>query len=103
MSMRCNSKLQMAATHLNASIGAVVEPEHIVSALQAGSLDALSHAPRAEAMVAYLFIELEPRLVCHCVQEAGATLAHAQSLYESTLQHDIPRSPAWESEMGLYA
>lgn len=97
-----DSKLQMAAAHLNASIGPVVSATDIASALRAGSLAPLAPQPRVEAMVSYLFIELEPRLIALCAREAGAMLERANDLYRDTLRNDAPRAPAWEATMEAY-
>ena len=91
--------LDLAATHLNASVGPIVTAAHIAEALRAGSLAPLADAPDVEAMVSYLFIELKPQLIARCAIEAGVTLIQAHALYLDTLAKRVPRVPRWESDM----
>lgn len=91
------SNLDMAATHLNASVGAVLSPLQLAAALQAASLDVLSDAPEAAAAASYLFVEIEPRMIALCAYESGTDIAHANRLYHDLLAHSMPRVPRWEA------
>ncbi|OWQ47193.1 hypothetical protein CDL60_12535 [Roseateles noduli] len=91
--------LDLAATHLNASVGAIVSAAHIAEALRAGSLTPLAPEPDVEAMVSYLFVELKPQLIARCATEAGVGLMQAHALYLDTLTRQVPRVSAWESDM----
>jgi ABC-type amino acid transport substrate-binding protein len=91
------SSLGLAVTHLNASVGAVLTAEQLAQALRAGSVDALHDEPTAAALVAYLFVELNPRLIALCAFEADTDVAHAHQLYQEGLLHAMPRVAAWEN------
>ena len=86
----------MAATHLNAPTGPVLSAEQLAEALRAGSVDVIAHWPAAAALVSYLFVEVEPRLITLCANEAGAGLAQANRLYQESLRDGLPRVSAWE-------
>ncbi|OWQ90882.1 hypothetical protein CDN99_12030 [Roseateles aquatilis] len=94
-----SSGLDLAATHLNASVGPVVTAAHIAQALRAGSLQPLVGDPDVEAMVSFLFVEVQPQLIARCATEAGVNLLQAHALYIDTLEKLAPRAPAWEAEM----
>ncbi len=86
--------LQLAVCHLNAPVGPQLSMEQLRTALCAGSSANLNAI--ATALVRYLFIELEPRLIVQCAYEAGSDVAHANLLYQENLRHAMPRVPAWE-------
>jgi hypothetical protein len=95
--MLMHSHLSLAATHLNSSIGPVVTAAHVAQALHAGSITVIADNPSAAAMVGYLFVELEPRLIALCTAEAQSDMAHANRLYTESLSHALPRVLAWEN------
>lgn len=91
------ASLGLAVTHLNVPVGAVLTEGQLSAALRAGSVDAIAASPAAAALVRYLFIELDPRLIALCAYEAGTDVAHANMVYQESLRHAMPRVPAWES------
>lgn len=86
--------LDLAVTHLNASLGPVLSSNQLADALRTGRIDMLPD-PAAGA-VSYLFVEIEPRVIGQCAIEAGTDLYHANALYESLLRDQMPRVPVWE-------
>lgn len=92
------SPVEVAVTHLNASIGRVLSAEQLSAALKAGSLSAIDD-PTASAAAAYLFVETSPSLIAACARAAGADLAHAHMLYRETLEQHMARVPAWEQSL----
>lgn len=88
------SHLQLAVSHLNAPVGQQLTSAQLCEALVAGSSQSL--APLQSALLRYLFVELEPRLIVQCAFEAGSDVAHANLLYQENLRHAMPRVPAWE-------
>lgn len=91
-----SGSLGLAVTHLNASTGPVLTTEQLAASLRAGSAAALAASPAASALVRYLFVEVEPRLIAACARQAGAGLQLANQLYEENLRHAMPRVRAWE-------
>lgn len=87
--------LDMAVTHLNAPVGAVVQREDLVRSLQSGSLDDV-RTPAVQGVLAYLFVELSPEAITRCSMEAGALLERVHRLYEQILAEHMPPVPAWE-------
>ncbi len=87
----------MAVTHLNAPYGSIVCPGDLIDSLRQGELRAAS--PKAAAVLSYLFVEVEPRLVMKCAVESGSTLMMANRLYLCTIQEGAPRSAPWESSV----
>lgn len=77
------SNLDMATTHLNASVGAVLSPLQLAAALRAASLDVLSDAPEAAAVASYLFVEIEPSLVAGATDHSRWGLSESRSLERS--------------------
>jgi len=67
----------------------------LVQSLCVGKLAATTE--QANAILSYLFIETDPRLIVSCAIEAGSNVSQANRLYLSTLEHASPRSPMWES------
>ena len=93
-----SSALELAVTHLNASIGRVLSTEQLAAALRSGSLRAIQD-PIASAAAAYLFVETAPSLIAACAAESGADLAHANMLYRETLGEHLAQAPAWEQSV----
>ena len=89
--------LSMAVTHLNAPYGAIVCARDLVDSLSHGELRAAS--AKATAILSYLFIEVEPRLVMRCAIESGSSLPKANQLYSDTIKSGAPRSALWESSI----
>jgi hypothetical protein len=89
------ASLAMAAQHMNAPIGPVVKVDDLALALRSGRFEGLS-SPGAAAAMAYLFIEIAPRLIAACSREAGGSYASANQLYLETVHAGMPRVPAWE-------
>lgn len=89
--------LSMAMAHLNAPYGAIVCADDLASSLALGELRASS--AKASAILSYLFVEVEPRLVMQCAREAGSSLPKANQLYLSTVQGGAPRSALWETSV----
>ncbi len=87
----------MVVAHLNAPYGPVVCADDLAGSLAHGEIRAAS--AQAAAILSYLFIEVEPRLVMRCAMEAGATLPIANQLYSDTLKSGVPRSALWESSV----
>lgn len=88
---------ELITSHLNAPYGAVVDVSDLVVSLCAGRLAAGS--PQANAVLSYLFIEIEPRLIITCALEVGASWASVHALYGDTLAHAAPQSRQWESSV----
>jgi hypothetical protein len=91
------SSLGLAVAHLNASVGSILTVDQLAKALEAGTTKVLFDAPTAAALVSYLFVEVEPKLVVQCTQEVGTDVLHANMLYCESLRQDLPRVPQWES------
>lgn len=87
--------LSLIVTHLNAPYGPVVDAEDLRASLVGGQLHA--HTEKAEAVLAGLFLEVEPRLIARGAQEAMATFEQANQLYLDTIHKGSARCPAWES------
>jgi hypothetical protein len=94
-----SSSLGLAVTHLNASVGNVLTTDQLSDALRNGSVDAIADSPTAAALLRYLFVELDPRLIVLCAYEAGTDVAHANMVYQDNLRHTMPRVPAWEKSI----
>jgi hypothetical protein len=86
--------LQLCVTHLNASVGDRLSTEHLMTALQSGSIQSLPL--EAGSLISYLFVETKPELIMGCAFEARASVDQIQSLYKETLGHQLPRVPSWE-------
>ena len=84
----------LITSHLNAPFGAVLSAQDVAESLRVGRLSAKT--PQANAVMGYLFVEIEPRLIAACALESGSSVAHAHQLYLDTLNHQAPRSPQWE-------
>jgi len=80
---------------MNAPVGDVLQPVDIERSLCNGRLSARSED--ANAVLGYLFVEIEPRVIATCAVEAGCSIVHANQLYLNTLAHLSPRSPQWEA------
>lgn len=89
----------MAVTHMNAPVGSVLTIEQLAKALRTGSVDAITDSPTAAALVSYLFVELDPRLIVLCAYEAGTDVAHANMLYQEGQRNLMPRVHAWEKSI----
>ena len=89
--------LSMAVTHLNAPYGAIVCASDLIESLSQGELRAAS--AKAAAILSYLFVEVEPRLVMQCAMESGSSLPMANQLYSNTIKGGAPRSALWESSI----
>lgn len=85
----------LITAHLNAPFGAVLSAQDVTESLRVGRLAAKT--AQANAVLGYLFVETEPRLIAACALESGTSLACAHQLYLDTLDHQAPRSPQWES------
>ncbi|APW45636.1 hypothetical protein [Rhodoferax antarcticus] len=85
---------ELITAHLNAPYGAVITVDDLAQSLRTGQRKARTAA--GNAVLAYLFTELEPRLIVTCAQEVGANVSSAHSLYLDTLAHAAHPSPAWE-------
>ncbi len=94
-----SSSLGLAITHLNAPVGNCLTEAQLADALRAGSVAPLADSPTAAALLRYLFVELEPRLIVLCAYEAGTDVAHANMIYQENLQNAMPRVPAWEKSI----
>lgn len=89
--------ISMAVTHLNAPYGAIVCANNLIESLSQGELRAAS--PKAAAILSYLFVEVEPRLVMQCAMESGSSLPMVNQLYSDTIRGGAPRSAPWESSI----
>lgn len=89
--------ISMAVTHLNAPYGAIVCATDLIESLIQGELRAAS--PKAAAILSYLFVEVEPRLVMQCAMESGSSLPIVNQLYLDTIKGGAPRSALWESSI----
>jgi hypothetical protein len=84
----------LITSHLNAPFGDVLCVQDLAESLSVGRLSAKTE--RANAVLGYLFVETEPRLIAACVQEVGSSMDNANRLYLETLDHQVPRCPLWE-------
>jgi hypothetical protein len=87
----------LISTHLNAPVGAVLLESDVLDSLKKGYLCAGSD--NAKAVLAGMFVELEPRLIVQCALEANSSAKVANLLYLDTLSHASPRCPQWEAAM----
>lgn len=97
--MHSANKLDLAAGHLNAATGPLVEPGHLALALRDGSVahvDAGGQTTTVRGLLHSLFIEIDPALILSCAREAGTDWKHANKLYAEALAHGMPRVRAWE-------
>jgi hypothetical protein len=92
------NSLQLIVGHLNTSVGNQLTEEQLASALKLGKLS--EKKGDGSALLSYLFLETEPRLIALCVLETNSTIERANALYLDTLTHHAPRSPAWELSIG---
>lgn len=93
------SNLSLAVTHLNTPVGNCLSVDHLSGALRAGTLANLADSPTATALLRFMFVELEPRMIVLCAYEAGSDVAHANMIYQENLRHAMPRVPAWEKSI----
>lgn len=84
----------LVATHLNAPYGPIVAEEDIARSFRAGRV--MTRSSKASAIMAHLFIEIEPRLVVQCAREIGVPLSMVDALYRDTLDLGAPVCPPWE-------
>lgn len=84
----------LVATHLNAPYGRIVTEEDLARSLRAGRV--LSENKAAQAIIAQVFIEVEPRLVVQCAREIGVPISRVDELYQDTRAHGAPACPTWE-------
>lgn len=98
MQIERSNNLGLAVTHMNASVGSVLTVEQLTNALRAGSINAID-SPTSAAVVSYLFVELDPRLIVLCAYEAGSDVAHANMIYQESLLNAMPRVHAWEKSI----
>ena len=84
----------LIAAHLNAPYGAIVSADDVVHALKTGRIAAPS--PRGEAVLATMFVEVEPMLIARAASEVGEGLAQAHRLYLSAVASGSPRCVEWE-------
>jgi hypothetical protein len=91
--------LGLAVAHLNASVGQVLTVEQLAQALREGTTSVIADAPTAAALVSYLFVEVEPKLIVMCAREAGSDVMHADMLYQASLTQAMPRVLAWENSI----
>ena len=94
-----NSKLDLAAGHLNTPVGPLVKPEHLALALRKGSVSHVQAGSRTDTvrgLLLTLFVETAPALILGCAREAGADLQSVNRLYEETLADHLPRVMEWE-------
>lgn len=84
----------LISAHLNAPFGAVVSAFDVRRSFEKGCLDASSD--QANAVLATLFTEIEPRLLAQCAVESGVSLLDADRLYQDALKHHAHRCPEWE-------
>lgn len=94
-----NSKLDLAAGHLNTPVGPLVKPEHLALALREGSVSHVHAGGRTEAvrgLLLTLFIEADPALILGCAREAGADLESVNRLYNEAIHDHLPRVKDWE-------
>lgn len=89
-----SSSLELAVTHLNASVGPVLTVKRFARALVSGSLKGFKG--KETALLLYMFVELEPSLIAKCATEAGSDLRRANNLYKESLKAYLPRVPKWE-------
>lgn len=82
---------------MNAPYGPIVTTGDLADSLSHGELRAASI--KAAAILSYLFIEVEPRLVMQCAMESGSSLPLANQLYAATIKGGAPRSTLWESSI----
>lgn len=94
-----SSSLGLAVTHLNAPVGDCLTAAQLADVLRAGTVAPLANAPAAAALLRFLFVELDPRLIVLCAYEAGTDVAHANMIYQENLRHTMPRVPAWEKSI----
>lgn len=93
-----SSHLDLAVTHLNASLGPVLNAEQLAVALRSGSCkDATTST--AAAAISSLFVELSPTTILQCAVDAGADLHKVNALYLESLAGFMPPSPAWEASV----
>lgn len=90
------SSLSMAAGHLNASVGPVLDIGTLAAALQLGSVHEAGASPDAAALISTLFVELTPDLILRCAAEANSDVFAANALYQEALEDMLPPVPEWE-------
>lgn len=99
MSYTTTKKLELAASHLNASVGALVSTEALAQSLRDGTVRNVRVGPRTarvRGLLHSVFVEVEPQLLLDCVREAGATWRSADLLYQESLRAGAYKSRAWE-------
>jgi len=85
----------LITSHRNAPFGGHLRETDLAQSLRAGKFAA--QTDQANAILSYLFVETEPRLIISCALEVGSDIATANRLYLKTLKHASPRSPMRES------
>ena len=100
--MKSQSALQLAVKHLNASVGQVLSPEQLASALRAGTVRGMTAAAPAAALVSSVFTELSPELILRCAEEAHTDVLRVNQLYRESLADKLPRAETWEHSVGHF-
>jgi len=98
--MGSTSPLTLAVSHLNASVGQVLDTAQLSHALRTGSVRQMPAPPLAAALVSSVFVELSPSLIVQCAAEANAELSQVNQLYRETLADALPPVRAWEDAIG---
>lgn len=88
------TSVALITSHLNAPYGGGLDHDDLVKSLCFGRL--AGKTEQANAVLGYLFVETEPRLIATCALEVGSSLPSANQLYLDTLAHHAPRCPHWE-------
>lgn len=88
------NSVALITSHLNAPYGGVLCAQDLAESLCIGRL--VGKTEQANALLGYLFVETEPRLIATCALEVGSSLLRANQLYLDTLAHHAPRCPQWE-------
>lgn len=83
--------LSLIVAHLNASTGPVLSEAQLELALQTGSVHGRADdLDGGDALIASLFVEVEPRLIVLTARELGISEGQIEALYQSTLSQGAP-------------
>jgi hypothetical protein len=88
--------------HLNAPYGPLVRREHLMAALSAGRLAAVSE-PVVRSILASIFVECAPHSLAAAAAELGVGRHHLEALYLDCVEHGESRCTDWELAIAMAA
>ncbi len=89
--------VELAVTHLNVPVGAVLSSVILAEALRQGSTRRLDCNDLSRALIATLFCETSLSLILRCISESDSTVESADCLYRESLLDRMHPVEEWEA------